>query len=198
MTCATHGPIPLCSRLCLCAPDALRRASRGHVPTPRPPNKCRRRWRICVSAASDTVLRRGGGLCSTEQAPRSLNLCCHSLPLGGRSRPFRGQVANPMVRPIVSVGSGSGKGAWAGMCRGRGWNGAACTDLRTLLCAASVIPVGGHPKHLLGTWERVSGVACALADRAACPLRLRYTFHSPHTSPTLEPLEKGYMPATCA
>ena len=66
-----------------------------------------------------------------------------------------------------------------------------CTDLRTLLCAASVIPVGGHPKHLLGTWERVSGIACALADRAACPVRLRYTFRSPHTGPTLARRQKS-------
>ena len=28
-----------------------------------------------------------------------------------------------------------------------------------LLCAASVIPEGGPSKHLLGTWERMSGVA---------------------------------------
>ena len=31
-------------------------------------------------------------LCSTEQAPESLNLCCHSLPSAGPHRPFPGRV----------------------------------------------------------------------------------------------------------
>ena len=92
----------------------------GHVPTPGPPDQCSRRQNTCCSGASHTETDTGDGLCSTEQAPKSLDLCCHSLPLGGRSRPFRGRVANPMVRPIVSVGSGSGNGAWAGMLRGTG------------------------------------------------------------------------------
>ena len=159
MTSATHRLTPPCNVFCLCVPEAVCRASRGHVPNPRPPNKCRRRWRICVSAASDTELRRGGGLCSTEQAPESLNLCCHSLPSDGVDQPFRARTLTPLLRPIVSDISRSVKGARADMCRGRGWNGAVCTDLRTVLCAASVIPEGGASKHLLEPWERVSSVA---------------------------------------
>ena len=105
--------------VCACPrPSAVQ--APGHVPTPRPPDQCGRRQRTCVPAASRTDTDTWEVVCSTEQAPESLNLCCHSLPLGGRSRPFRGQVANPMVRPIISVGSGSGNGAWAGMLRGTG------------------------------------------------------------------------------
>ena len=113
----------------------------------------------CWSGASNTVTDTGEGLCSTDQAPESLNLCCHSLPSDGVDRPFRARTLTPLLRPIVSDISRSVKGARADMCRGRGWNGAVCTDLRTVLCAASVIPEGGPSKHLLGTWERVSSVA---------------------------------------
>ena len=159
MTCATHGPIPLCSRLCLCVPDALRRASRGHVPTPRPPNLCRRRRRIYCAGVSDTDIGRGGGLCSTEQAPRSLSLCCHSLPSDGVDRPFRARTLAPLLRPIVSVSSRSGKGARADMCRGRGWNGAVCTDLRTFTMCPIGYPRGGALETPPG--DLGAGVRCS-------------------------------------
>ena len=131
----------------------------GHVPTPGPPDQCSRRQDTCWSGASNTVTDTGEGLCSTDQAPESLNLCCHSLPSDGVDRPFRARTLTPLLRPIASDISRSVKGARADMCRGRGWNGAVCTDLRTVLCAASVIPEGGASKHLLETWERVSSVA---------------------------------------
>ena len=159
MTSATHRLTPPCNVFCLRVPEAVFRSSPGNVPSPRPPDQCRRRRRTYCAGVSDTDIGRGGGLCSTEQAPRSLSLCCHSLPSDGVDRPFRARTLAPLLRPIVSVSSRSGKGARADMCRGRGWNGAVCTDLRTVLCAASVIPEGGASKHLPGTWERVSSVA---------------------------------------
>ena len=138
-----------------CIRGAVCCASLGHVPTPRPPNKCRRRWRICVSAASDTELRRGGGLCSTDQAPESLNLCCHSLPSDGVDRPFRARTLTPLLRPIVSVSSRSGKGARADMCRGRGWNGAVCTDLCTSYYVPHRLSLRGAPRNTF--WGPGSG-----------------------------------------
>ena len=117
---------------------------------------------------SDTDIGRGGGLCSTEQAPRSLNLCCHSLPSDGVDRPFRARTLAPLLRPIVSVSSRSGKGARADMCRGRGWNGAVCTDLRTFTMCRIGYPRGGPletPPGDLGAGVRCSSLNCVSQKR---------------------------------
>ena len=133
--------------VCFAAAHALRRASAGHVPSPRPPDQCRRRRKTYRAGVSDTDIGRGGGVCSTEQAPESLILCCHSLPSDGLGRPFRARTLTPLLRPIASVRSSavrlrSGKGAWAGMLRGTGWNGVVCTDLRVFAMCRIGYPRG--------------------------------------------------------
>jgi hypothetical protein len=133
--------------VCFAAAHALRRASAGHVPSPRPPDQCRRRRSTYCAGVSDTDIGRGGGVCSTEQAPESLILCCHSLPSDGLGRPFRARTLTPLLRPIFSVSVRSGKGARAGMLRGMGWNGAVCTDLRTFTMCRIGYPRGGPPRN---------------------------------------------------
>ena len=130
---------------CLCVHEAVCHAGLGNVPAPQPSDQCWVRQRTCCADASSTDIHPRMDLCSTDQAPESLNLCCHSLPSDGRDRPFRGRVPNPLVRAHVPTVSGSGKGAWAGMLRGTGWDGVVCTDLRTFtMCRV------GYPRGACG------------------------------------------------
>ena len=142
MASATRWLIQPWDVFCLRVPEAVFRASPGNVPKPMPPGQCSRRQYSCCTGASNTETDTGKVLCSTEQAPRSLNLCCHSLPSDGVDRPFRARTLTPLLRPIVSVSSRSGKGARAGMLRGMGWDGAVCTDLRTFTMCRIGFPRG--------------------------------------------------------
>ena len=155
MSNAKCGLIQAWDVFCLRVPEAVFRASPGNAPSPRPPDQCRRRRRTYCAGVSDTDIGRGGGLCSTEQAPRSLNLCCHSLPSDGVDRPFRARTLTPLLRPIVSDISRSGKGARADMCRGRGWNGAVCTDLCTSYYVPHRLSLRGAPRNTF--WGPGSG-----------------------------------------
>ena len=105
---------------------AVCRASPGHVPTPGPLRQCGRRQRTCVPAASRTDTDIWEVVCSTGQAPESLNLCCHSLPSAGPDPPFPGRVPHPLVRPILPASSRSGRAGRAGMCAGFGSDGTVC------------------------------------------------------------------------
>ena len=142
MPSAKCGLIQAWNVFCLRVPEAVFRASPGNVPSPRPPDQCRRRRSTYCAGVSDTDIGRGGGVCSTEQAPESLILCCHSLPSDGLGRPFRARTLTPLLRPIFPVIVRSGKGARAGMLRGMGWNGAVCTDLRTFTMCRIGYPRG--------------------------------------------------------
>ena len=128
--------------VCACPRPSAMQAP-GHVPTPRPPDQCGRRQRTCVPAASRTDTGTWEDVCSTEQAPESLNLCCHSLPSAGPHRPFPGRVPNPLVRPILPASSRSGRAGRGGMCVGLGSNGLECAALHSFtMCALS--HAGGH------------------------------------------------------
>ena len=109
-----------------CVHMAVCRASPGHVPTPGPPCQCGRRQRTCVPAASRTDTDIWEVVCSTDQAPESLNLCCHSLPSAGPDPPFPGRVPRALVSPICPVRSRSGRAGRAGMCAGFGSDGTVC------------------------------------------------------------------------
>ena len=133
----------------------------GHVPTPRPPDQCSRRQNTCCSGASNTETDTGDGLCSTEQAPESLNLCCHSLPSGGLDRSARGQVPNPLVRAHIPAVSGSGNGAWAGMLRGiNGMKWGGLHRFAHITMCRVGHPCGGAPETPPG--DLGAGVRCSL------------------------------------
>jgi hypothetical protein len=119
---------------------AVCRASPGHVPTPGPLCQCGRRQRTCVPAASRTDTDTWEVVCSTDQAPESLNLCCHSLPSAGPDPPFPGRVPRALVSPICPVGSRSGRAGRAGMCAGFGSDGLECATWHSFTMC-----VLGHP-----------------------------------------------------
>ena len=81
-------------------------------------------------------------LCSTDQAPRSVHLCCQSLLSAGMHRPIRSRTPTPLVRPIIPIVAGPGMGAWAGMGRGAGRVGWFAPSAHVLLYVASVITEG--------------------------------------------------------
>ena len=133
---------------------AVCRASPGHVPTPGPLCQCGRRQRTCVPAASRTDTDIWEVVCSTDQAPESLNLCCHSLPSAGPDPPFPGRVPRALVSPICPVGSRSGRAGRAGM---RAGFGPECT-----VCAAHahiyyVCPPSRRPAATGVAWIRPQG-----------------------------------------
>ena len=132
--------------------QAVCRASPGHVPTPGPLCQCGRRQRTCVPAASRTDTDTWEVVCSTDQAPESLNLCCHSLPSAGPDPPFPGRVPRALVNPICPAGSRSGRAGRAGMCAGFGsdaWHNLCC--VRTCLLCAHSVTLAGSDGGRIGT-----------------------------------------------
>ena len=144
----------------------------GHVPTPRPPDQCSRRQNTSCAGASNTVTDTGEGLCSTDQAPESLNLCCHSLPSDGVDRPFRARTPAPFLRLTVSPRFRSGMGAWADRCREMGWDGVFYSICKRFTMCCLTACGGGPPKHARRSTNRVSpnspGPGEAHRTRALC------------------------------
>ena len=81
-------------------------------------------------------------LCSTEQAPRSLNLCCQSLLSDGIRRPFYGRTPNPLATAQKPTVARPGMDARAAMCWGVGRDGMVCTGLRTFTMCRIGFPRG--------------------------------------------------------
>ena len=143
MACAIYVPVPLCCAFGECVPEAVCRACWRGLPLTETQPQTLEHLAIDWRGAPKSEIRSRAALFSTEQAPRSPHLCCHSLPSDGRDRPFRGRVPTPLVTPIVAAVSRSGMGAWAGSCGEMGWDGSVWAHSRMFTVCCTGFPRGG-------------------------------------------------------